>query len=315
MAKNMIQFQAGLSLKDFLALYGSEEQCRASLFALRWPNGFICPKCGHEAFYLVSARNLYQCRQCRRQTSLTSGTIFADSKIGLTIWFLGIYLITQSKNGVSSLDLARVLGVSANTALTIKHKLQRVMQLHEQSRRLSGPVQIDDAYLGGKQHGGKRGRGAAGKTPIIAALSTDDKAHPLLMTLDQVNGFTKQQVAAWALKRLSPGSSVISDGLQCFSGVKTADCAHQIIVTGGGADSVKIEEFKWVNTMLGNVKNAMMGTYHAIRKNHIPGYLAEFCYRFNHRFKLQALITRLATDAIQTLPIPQRFLKLAEIPW
>ncbi|MFZ5775011.1 MAG: IS1595 family transposase [Thermodesulfobacteriota bacterium] len=315
MAKNMTQFQAGLSLIEFLSHYGAEEQCRASLFSWRWPNGFICPACGHQEFYLISARNLYQCRQCRRQTSLTSGTIFADTKVGLTVWFLGIYLVTQSKNGVSSLDLARALGVSANTALTIKHKLQRVMQFHEQSRRLDGPVQIDDAYLGGKHHGGKRGRGAPGKTPIIAALSTDDEGRPLLMTLDQVNGFTEQQVSVWSLRRLSPHSSVVSDGLQCFSGVKAADCAHQIIVTGGGADSVKIVEFKWVNTMLGNVKNAILGTYHAIRKNHIPGYLAEFCYRFNHRLNLRVLIARLAADAIQTLPIPRRFLKLAEIPW
>ena len=315
MAKNMIQFQAGLSLNEFLSLYRSEQQCREALFALRWPHGFSCPQCGHEAYYEIGSRNLYQCCNCRRQVSLTSGTIFADTKIGLSLWFLGIYLITQSKNGISSLDLARALGVSANTALSIKHKLQRVMQIREDFRRLSGFVQIDDAYLGGKHSGGKRGRGASGKTPIIAAVSTTEEGHPLFMSLNKINSFSKQEIICWARKHLSPESAVVSDGLQCFSGVTMADCSHQAIVTGGGPDSVKIREFKWVNTMIGNVKNAIRGTYHAISENHLAGYLAEFCYRFNRRFRLGEMISLLAADAIRTPPRPQRLLKLAEIAW
>jgi len=110
MAKNMIQFQKGLSLTEFLYKYGKEEQCRETLFHMRWPKGFVCPNCGHTGHCEISVRKVYQCYNCHSQTSLTSGTIFADTKLQLTVWFLGIYLITQSKDGISSLKLARTLG-------------------------------------------------------------------------------------------------------------------------------------------------------------------------------------------------------------
>ena len=114
MPKNKIQFQRGLSLPDFLAQYGTDDQCRAALVRFRWPNGFVCPSCGHTTCYGIETRMLFQCKACHRQTSVISGTIFSSTKLPLSIWFLGIYLITQSKDGISSLNLARSLGISAN---------------------------------------------------------------------------------------------------------------------------------------------------------------------------------------------------------
>jgi len=90
----------------------------------RWPQGFICPECGHKKYCEIKGRKLYQCHRCHQQTSLTSGTIFAFTKLRLSLWFLGIYLITQSKQGTSSLHLSRSLGISYNAALRMKHKLQ-----------------------------------------------------------------------------------------------------------------------------------------------------------------------------------------------
>ena len=107
MAKNKIQFQEGLSLLRFLATYGTEEQCQQALFTMRWPQGFRCPKCGHERCYALQSRKLYQCRQCRFQASLTQGTIFASTKLSLPTWMLAIYLVTQSKDGISSLNLSQ----------------------------------------------------------------------------------------------------------------------------------------------------------------------------------------------------------------
>ena len=117
MAKNTVQFQKGLSLSQFLETYGTEEQCREVLFKMRWPQDFRCPKCGHEACYALRARELYQCRQCRFQASLTQGTVLAATKLSLRTWMLVIYLATQSTDGISSLDLARTIGVSAKAAL------------------------------------------------------------------------------------------------------------------------------------------------------------------------------------------------------
>lgn len=98
MAKNIIQFQKGISLPQFLSQYGTEEQCRDALFNMRWPQGFQCPKCGHGGFCAISSRKLYQCDKCRFQTSLIQGTIFASTKLPLTSWLLGIYLVTQARH-------------------------------------------------------------------------------------------------------------------------------------------------------------------------------------------------------------------------
>ena len=104
---------------------------------------------------------------------------------------------------------------------------------------------------------------------------------------------------------------VISDGLSCFSAVADADCHHISIVTGGHQRVTK-KEFSWVNTMIGNVKNAITGTYHVINSKHLPRYLTEFCYRHNRRFQLEAMVPRFAYIAVRTPPMPIRFLILAE---
>ena len=315
MAKNKVQFQKGLSLVQFIKKYGTDQQCRDALFKARWPHGFTCPCCGHDKFYEISTRQTYECNQCHRQTSVTSSTVFADTKLGLTIWFLAIYLITQSKDGISSLNLARTLGISANAALRMKHKLQHVMKQREDSTPLLGFIQIDDSYLGGKSRGGKRGRGASGKVPFLAAVATTEKGHPISMKLSQVSTFSKDQISQWAAKHLMPGSMVVSDAYKCFLALPEAGFPHQRIKTGGGPDSVNIPEFKWVNTMLGNIKNSIRGTYHAVSNQHIPRYLAEFCYRFNRRFNLGEMISRLVYIAVRSAPIPQRLLKLPETRW
>ena len=146
MAKNKLQFQEGLSLPRFLATYGTEEHCQQVLFKMRWPQGFRCPKCGHEHCYALQSRKLYQCRRCRFQASLTQGTIFASTKLPLPTWMLAIYLVTQSKDGISSLNLARTIEVSAKAALRLKHKLQQVMKNRDDQPFLRGLLLMDDAY-------------------------------------------------------------------------------------------------------------------------------------------------------------------------
>lgn len=163
MARNKIQFQRGLSETGFAELYGSEEQCRGALKQWRWPNGFICPECGATKSSFLAPRRLYQCAECGRQTSVTAGTIFHRTKLPLTTWFRAMYLMTQSKNGVSAMELMRRLDVNYDTAWKLKHKLAQVMLEREATRRLDERVEVDDAYLGGERPG-KPGRGAEGKT-------------------------------------------------------------------------------------------------------------------------------------------------------
>ena len=311
MARNQVQFQTGISLPEFLMQYGSQKQCHSALFKWRWPEGFMCPECGHSSHCKIS-RGLYQCHHCHRQTSVTSGTIFEYTKLPLTTWFLGIYLLTQSKSGVSALNLKRQLGIGYNAAWRMKHKLLQVMKESDDSTPLSGNIQIDDAYWGGEKHGGKRGRGASGKTPFVAAIQTNENGHPIAMRMTKLSGFKKDEIFNWAERHLAAGSHVISDGLFCFRAIGDAGCSHEAIVTGGGPACVTIEAFTWVNTMIGNVKNSMRGSYHSVSGRHLPRYLAEFCYRFNRRFSLEDMIHQLGYAAVRTPPMPERLLKMAE---
>lgn len=314
MAKNKIQFQKGLSLTDFLSTYGTEEQCYAQVFKMRWPHGYICSRCGCKNYCYISSRKVYQCNSCHTQQSAISKTIFASSKLPLTVWFLAIYFITQSKDGISSLQLARTIGTSANAALRIKHKLQQVMKEKDDSRPLQNLVLLDDAYWGGRKRDGKRGRAATNQTPFVAALQLSKEKHPLFIKFNKVSGFTKAEITQWASKHIRSTSYVLSDGLNCFPGVEDAGSRHIPIVATTFED-INRRIFKWLNTVIGNVKNAMHGVYHAIHKKHLPRYLAEFCYRFNRRFNLKTITTALIRDAVATPPMPQRLLKLAEVRW
>ena len=168
----------GLSDEAFREAFGAEEQCRSALSRLRWPDGFVCPACGHRGHCVLAGRSLYQCYRCKKQTSSTAGTIFHATKLPLTLWFAAVHLIVTAKNGISSVELGRRLGVKQPTAWTMKHKIMAVMARREADTPLSGRVEMDDAYLGGARAGGKRGRGAPGKTPFVAAVSTSPEGRP-----------------------------------------------------------------------------------------------------------------------------------------
>ena len=210
MARNPVQFQKGISLNAFLSLYGTEDQCFDALYQWRWPNGFLCPHCGHDRCCQLNSRKLQQCNRCHRQTSITAGTIFDSTKLPLTVWFQAIYLMTQDKKGVSAMKLHRHLGISYNAAWRIRHKLMQVMMERDREHPLSGWIQLDDAYLGGERSGGKRGRGAPGKTPFVAAVQTNEQGHPLRMKLTVVEGFRLTEIAAWAQLHLGTGTRVVS---------------------------------------------------------------------------------------------------------
>ena len=177
---------------------GSEEQCRKALVRLRWPHGFVCPACGHRDHCELAGRGLFHCNRCKRQTSPTAGTIFHATKLPLRLWFAAIHLIVTAKSVVSSVELARRLGVRQPTAWAMKYKIMAVMARREGETRLSGRVEMDDAYLGGRRCGGKRGRGAAGKTPFVAAVSTGPEGRPRKLQLAPVRGFRRCEIARGA---------------------------------------------------------------------------------------------------------------------
>lgn len=314
MAQNKVQYQRGLSIPEFIGGYGSVEQCEALIRKWRWPAGFTCPRCQgtwHSEFRRQQ-RQYFQCSACRHQCSLVSGTIFESSKLPLTTWFLAMHLMTQAKNNVSALELKRHLGVSYPTAWLLKHKIMEVMRLREQSRQLTGRVEIDDAYLGGELQGARAGRGSPNKVPFVAAVQTTQCGQPIFVCLSQ-RPFTSKSIRAFAATSLAAPATLVSDGLGCFKVVQGTAILHEPHVTGGGAASAKHPSFEAVNIVLGNLKTSLAGTYHAYGfRKYAHRYLGQVQYLFNRRFDLRSILERLARAAAQSPRCRLRAVRAAE---
>jgi transposase-like protein len=307
---NHIQFQRGMSITDFMSRYGTEAQCEAALFASRWPRGFRCPRCTSSRHYVVEqdSRKLFQCWVCRHQTSLTSGTMMDSTKLPLRTWFLAIFLISQAKTGLAALALKRHLGVNYRTAWLMNQKILLTMAKRDERQPLEGNVQVDDAYLGGERPG-VGGRGSKNKVPFVAAVELSDEGHPLRVKLNAVPAFSCKAITTWAKANLKPGCDVLSDGLSCFAGVVDAGCAHTWVVVGDRKPR-DLPQFRWVNTILGNVKTMISGAHKAFKfgKYH-QRYLGAFSYRFNGRFDLRALVGGLIGHVARAKPQPERLIR------
>jgi hypothetical protein len=314
MPMNRVQFQKGLSFGEFVRRYGTEEACERELEEQRWPEGFVCPACNSGEYSNFRRGRLlyYQCCGCRHQTSLLAGTVMASSKLPLTRWFQAAYVLSQAKNNVSALELMRHLGVSYPTAWSMKHKLMQAMWIRERPRTLQGTVQVDEAFLGG-QASGPGSRGRKGKVPLLVAVSAapDGKARQVCFSQQPATG---EDVVVFFLNTLARGCTVVSDGAPSFNYAKWNRIAqHQPIVTGGGKQACEIPQLKAVNTVLGNLKTGIAGTYHAFKfAKYAERYLAEFQFRFNRRFDLASLMQRIVRAAAACKPVPIRSLRMAE---
>lgn len=162
-----------MDLMEFEQVFRTEDQCRAYLFDLRWPNGFDCPHCGGSEYWQTAERKI-KCQSCRKTTTVIVGTIFQDTHKPLTLWFRAIWYVTSQKNGASAIGLQRILGLgSYHTAWTWLHKLRRAMVCPGRDK-LSGYVEVDEAYIGAPEQHGKRGRGTDNKALTVFAVEVND---------------------------------------------------------------------------------------------------------------------------------------------
>ena len=316
MKMNRVQFQPGLSMHQFMELYGTQEKCEAAVICWRWSKGYVCPSCEQADASFSSFRRgrlLYrQCSSCNFQCSVIAGTIFEATKLPLTVWFLAMHLLTQAKTNMSMLELSRHLGVSYPSAWLMKHKLMEVMRLREDSRQLSGRVELDDGYLGGQRSGGKTGRGSENKTPFVTAVQTTESGEAELVCLGQLP-FTNEAMTTFVHKRLVRPLTVVSDGLACFN-VSAEAGVHERIVVSAGDPSAAYARFNAVSTVQSNLKTAISGVYHSIKfAKYVHRYLAEFQYRFNRRFNMRTIFERLARVAYGSIPMTRTAIREAEV--
>ena len=204
-----------VSLIEWQDRFGTEEACSEALVKVRWPDGFICPKCGTRKYSYIKSRHLYQCCSCHHQASILSGTIFHSTNLPLVKWFWAIYLIASDKGGISALRLSKHIAVSWVTAQSILRKIRIVMAHRDSIYRLENLIEFDDAFVGGKKTG-KRGRGASGKTPVLVAVEKRDK-HAGFMAAAAVTEITKESVRDFLNRHLKPGQKVRTDALPALN--------------------------------------------------------------------------------------------------
>jgi transposase-like protein len=280
--------------------------CIEYLFKLRWPEGFRCPRCGHVEVWRMR-RDLYRCAHCRTESSVTSGTIFQDTRKPLQVWFRAIWHLTSQKYGANALGLQRVLDFgSYRTAWTWLHKLRRAM-VRQGRDRLSGMVQADEIYIGGEKPG-KRGRGAAGKALVVVMVEVkgDEIGRIRLRHVQDASGPSLEG----AIKEgVEPNSTVQTDGWAGYGKLSKLGYRHDVIRKETGIGTSLLPK---VNRVASLLKRWLLGTYQGgVQLSHLDYYLDEYTFRFNRRTSRSRgkLFYRLVQQSVTIAPLSGRDLR------
>src|SRR5215469_9614320 len=215
------------SLAELETRFGTEQACRDYLMTLRWPEGFVCPRCNTQSAWGTS-RNLQVCTKCQYQGSVTAGTIFQDTRKPLTLWFRAIWWVTAQKHGTSALDLQRVLGLrSYVTAWTWLHKLRRAM-VRPGRDRLHSPVEVDETYVGGIEEGV---RGRKTETKALVAVACEERGKGIgRIRLRLIPDASGDALVPFITEAVEPGSQVHTDGWEGYSGLTGKGYRHRVTV-------------------------------------------------------------------------------------
>lgn len=283
---------------EFEKQFNSEKACRDYLFKIRWADGFKCPRCEHNKAW-VKDNQLYQCGKCGFRSSVTIGTIFQDTKKPLRLWFRAIWQVTNQKHGISALGLQRALGIgSYRTAWEWLYRLRHAM-VRPGRDRISGKVEVDETFIGGKR-AGKRGRGADGKVLVVIAAQVDGRRIGRIR-LKRIPNASGNSLNMAIKETIEPGSTVITDGWEGYSKVETFGYTHKIAKKEGYVGENLLPK---CNTVAALLKRWLLGT-HQGRAQHIDYYLDEFTFRFNRRTSKSRgmLFYRLVQNCVAVNPI------------
>jgi transposase-like protein len=288
------------TILEFEKRFATEQACRQFLFNLRWPEGVRCSRCGHDHAW-PTTRGLWKCAQCGRQLSVTAGTIFQGSHQPLRVWFRAMWYVTSQKQGVSALGLQRVLGLgSYRTAWMWLHKLRCAM-VRPGRERLTGTVEVDETYLGGRRSG-KTGRGAAGKTLVVVAAQERPEGIGRIR-LRRVADASAKSLTAAVEQMIEPGSLVRTDDWNGYVQLPHRGYLRDAIRQGG---EVGENLLPLANRVASLLKRWLLGTHHgAVRGSHLDYYLDEFTFRFNRRTSRSRgmLFFRLVQQAAMVPPV------------
>jgi transposase-like protein len=275
------------TLADLIRMIPTEDAAREMLESLRWANGAVCPRCGGDRPYKLTAKatskrpgrkGLYKCRACRKQFTVTVGTIFEDSHIPISKWLMAIHLLCASKKSMSAHQLHRMLGVTYRAAWFMAHRLRYAMK-DGAMVKLEGVVEVDEAYIGGprRRRVGRPGPNDGVKTPIIALVERGGRVRAF--PLERVTSRNLQE-AIWG--NIKKGSHVITDDLNLYHATSLG-FKHDTInhtrkeYVRGNIHTNTVEGF------FGLLKRGIIGSFHHVSKGHLGRYIDEFEFRYNNR--------------------------------
>jgi transposase-like protein len=292
--------------QEFLNQFKGEEDCWNYIFELRWPNGYTCPRCNGNKYWLTE-KKLIHCSSCENQTSITGGTIFQGTRKPLLLWFHIIWWVVAQKTGASAYNLKDFMGFgSYETAWVWLHKLRRAMVRPDRDK-LVGSVEVDETYIGGKEIGkGKQGRGAETKTLVVVAAECKGKQIGRVR-FSCISDASGDNLLKFIEENIEPGSTIITDGWRGYSSLsQSKKYKHEAkIISGSGQEAHEL--LPHVHMVDSLVKRWLNGTHQGnVSPKHLSYYLDEFAFRFNRKLSTYRgkLFYRLMQQAVITPPMP-----------
>ena len=255
---------------EFHQWFPDEEACLKFLIRSRWPDGFVCPRCGFSEYYWLEPRKLLQCKSCGYQASVTAGTVMHRSRMPLKHWFYAAYLVTTQTPGMSAVQFQRQVGLrNYETAFTMLHK-HRTAMVRTGRGRLSGTVEVDETYTGGEKSG-PTGRGALGKVIVAGAV--------------EIRGKYANRVRLRVIPNVTQATlmSFVKDNIQESSIVKTDDWLGYNKLESVGYNHIVSKDLVYIHRVFSNLKTWLLGTRHGVSEQHLQAYLNEYTFRFNRR--------------------------------
>lgn len=266
-----------MNLPKLIEDFGSEDRCRAYLEELRWPDGVVCPRCGDTTISHIRKRNQFDCDSCRYQFSVTAGTLFHDSHLPLWKWFLAVYLMIESKKGISAKQLQRTLGTSYKTAWYLAHRIRDAMGQVEDTP-LTGIIEVDETFTGGKSRGIGTGQHHRFQALVVGAAERDGP-----IRLKVLQGGKREDLHGFIRQHVEDADAIYTDENRAYRGIGTDETRHE---------TVTHYKDEWVrgdvhtNTVEGVwslLKRGIIGQYHQLSVKHLPAYLDEIEWRYNNR--------------------------------
>lgn len=276
------------TLVEAIRYFADPDVCLAFVANLRWPDGIKCPKCESREHSFLSTRNVWKCKVCKKQFSVKVGTIFEGSPLGLDLWLPALWMIVNCKNGVSSYEMARALGVTQKTAWFMMHRIRLAMQT-ETFDKIGGEIEIDETFIGGKarnMHAARRrrkikGTGGMGKVAVMGLLDRHGEDGHSTVRTKIVPNTRKKTLAPEIRKHVEPGSEVFTDALKSYNDLHE-DYIHAVIDHAESYAEGRIHT-NGLENFWSLLKRAIKGTYVSVEPFHLFRYLDEQCFRFNTR--------------------------------